>query len=150
MIEAQPPHPRWEIILTRQAEKALRHLPKIWLRLMDRAIMGLGQNPRPPEAQNLVGPYDNLYRLRVDEWRILYAVEAEQRTVLILEIAPKQQPERYLLDEPVDTDLTFEEQPTEEKFVRPDIGALEKILAKLTDAERRTLFLNTVKDKFLF
>jgi transcriptional antiterminator NusG len=160
MIESQPPNQRWEIILTRQAEKTLRRLSKLLLRSIDQAIMSLSQNPRPPESEKLVGPYDNLYRLWVDEWRIAYAVEDDQQVVLILEIAPKQQPERYQLDEVVDTDPISEEKSMksmEEKLARADYGALEKILARLTEVEPRDLLslveaesIDAVKSKFLF
>lgn len=96
------PNQRWEIILTRQAEKTLHRLSKTAFQPIDRAILALGQDPRPSECQKLVGPYDNLYRLRVGPWRLAYAVEDERSVVLILEIAPKQQPERYQLEAEID------------------------------------------------
>jgi len=95
------PKPRWEIILTRQAEKTFYRLSKNLLQRLDQAIFALAANPHPPEAQQLPG-HDNLYRLYVDDWRIAYAVEEERLIVLILEIAPKQKPERYQLEEEAD------------------------------------------------
>ena len=61
--------PRWEISLTRQAEKTLYRLSKNLLQRIDQAILALVANPRLPEAQQLPG-HDNLYRLYVDDWRI--------------------------------------------------------------------------------
>jgi len=86
--------PRWEIILTRQAEKTLYRLSKNLLQAIDQTLVALAENPRPPENHPLPG-YDNLYRLPVAEWHVTYAVEDERLIVLVLEIAPKQQPERY-------------------------------------------------------
>ena len=94
MTQFEPP---WSIILARQAETTLRRLPPASFRLLDRQISALAENPRPLECQRLVG-YGELYRLRVSEWRIAYAVEDERRLVFILEIVPKQQPNRYRLD----------------------------------------------------
>jgi transcriptional antiterminator NusG len=157
MAESQQPHPRWEIILTRQAEKTLRRLSKRLFRAIDRVLTSLSHNPQPPDCEKLVGPHDNLYRLRLEEWRIAYAVEAARQVVLILEIAPKQQPERYQLDEVGEADPTSEGESAEEKFARADYGALEKILARLTEVEPRDLLslveaesIDAVKSKFLF
>lgn len=94
--------------MTRQAEKALHRLSKTAFQPIDRAILALGEDPRPPECQRLAGRYDNLYRLRVGPWRLAYAVEDERRVVLILEIAPKQQPERYQLEAEIDETLSAE------------------------------------------
>jgi DNA-binding NarL/FixJ family response regulator/mRNA-degrading endonuclease RelE of RelBE toxin-antitoxin system len=100
--------PRWEIILTRQAEKSLHRLSKLLLQPLDQTLLALAENPYPPESQPLAG-YDNLYRLPVAEWRITYAVEEERSVVLILEIASQQQPERYRLEE----ELSDETPPSE-------------------------------------
>lgn len=109
MSEAEP---RWEISLTRQAEKTLYRLSKNLLQRLDQVILALAANPRPPKAQQLPG-HDNLYRLYMDDWRIAYAVEEERLIVLILEIAPKQQPERYQLEE------MDEPPPTSQDLVSP-------------------------------
>ncbi len=89
---------RWHIHLTQQAEQTLRRLPQAVLQRLDPAILALTNNPHPPESRVLVAD-DNLYGLIVDNWRIIYAIEAEQLTILILEIAVKQQPKRYHFDE---------------------------------------------------
>ncbi|MCK6626148.1 MAG: response regulator [Anaerolineae bacterium] len=95
MTEAKP---RWEVRLTRQAEKTLYRLSKPLLRRLDRALLDLAKNPRPTDSHPLAG-YDKLYRLPVEVWRITYTLEEELLIVLVLEIAPLQQPERYRLEE---------------------------------------------------
>jgi mRNA interferase RelE/StbE len=87
--------PRWEIILTRQAEKTLRRLPSPLVKRIDRALAMLSQTPAPPGSKRLVG-HPKLYRLRVGDWRIIYAVEEEQVVILVLRIAPRGQAYRHL------------------------------------------------------
>jgi mRNA interferase RelE/StbE len=78
----------WQILVRRQPEKVLRRLPKDLRQRIRVAIWGLAENPRPPGCRKLAG-YDNLYRIRVGDWRISYAVKDDQLIILILEIAPR-------------------------------------------------------------
>ncbi len=84
MSEAQ----HWEVVLTRQAEKALRRLPRTLLQRIDRALTALSTDPTPPDCKKLVGQPD-LYRVRVGDWRIVYALEAQRLVVLVVRIAPR-------------------------------------------------------------
>jgi mRNA interferase RelE/StbE len=52
------------------------------------AISGLAGDPWAPSCKNLAG-YDNLYRIRVGNWRISYAVEEDRLIVLVIEVAPR-------------------------------------------------------------
>jgi len=76
---------QWEILLHRRVERVLRRLPQQLLQRIDRHIRSLAQYPRPPGCKKLVG-YDNLYRVRVGDWRISYAIEEDQRVVLVVEV----------------------------------------------------------------
>lgn len=78
----------WEVLLHRRAERVLRRLPKDTLRRIDEAIEALATNPRPPGCRKLAGHHD-LYRMRVGDWRISYAVEDDRLIVLVLEVAPR-------------------------------------------------------------
>jgi len=82
------PAPRWQIIIHRESEKVLRKLPaklvkRIWARIRE-----LESDPRPIGCKKLVGD-QNLYRLRVGDWRITYAVEENKLMIVVLEIAPR-------------------------------------------------------------
>jgi len=81
---------RYTVILDRQAEKALRRLPRDVLRRIDAHILGLTDDPRPAGCWQLRG-VDNLYRLRVGAWRIIYAIEDQRLIVLVIDIAPRGQ-----------------------------------------------------------
>jgi mRNA interferase RelE/StbE len=79
---------RWEVLLSRQAEKVIRRLPQNLRERIDGAILGLAEDPRPLGCKKLAG-YDNLYRVRVGDWCISYAVEDDELIILILEVAPR-------------------------------------------------------------
>ena len=77
---------RWEIHQTRQVERVLRRLPQSLLDRIDRAILGLAEDPWPPGCWKLRG-YENHYRVRVGDWRISYTVEKKVLIVLTVEVA---------------------------------------------------------------
>jgi mRNA interferase RelE/StbE len=87
-MRTNAPTDHWQIVISRAAGRALRRLPQNVARRIRRAIDRLSVSPRPPGCKKLVG-YDNLYRIRVGEWRISYAVEDDELVVLIVEIAPR-------------------------------------------------------------
>jgi mRNA interferase RelE/StbE len=80
------PEPRrYEIQFTRAAERALASLPRDDLRRVDEAIRGLADNPHPPGSKKLQGT-DDLYRIRVGDYRVIYTVEAKRLVVLVVSI----------------------------------------------------------------
>jgi mRNA interferase RelE/StbE len=79
---------RYAIFLEHQAEKALRRLPRDLLVRVDRLILALAVDPRPAGCKKLKG-YDNLYRVRLGDWRIVYAVEDDRLVVLLIEVASR-------------------------------------------------------------
>jgi mRNA interferase RelE/StbE len=66
----------------------MRRLPANLVQRIDKAIRTLALNPRPRGCRKLVG-YENLYRIRVGDWRISYAVEDDQLVVLVIEVASR-------------------------------------------------------------
>jgi mRNA interferase RelE/StbE len=86
---------RYTVITERQVEKVLRRLPREVLTRVDRLLVGLADDPRPVGCKKLKG-YENLYRIRVGDWRVVYAVEEDQLIVLVVEIAPRGQAYRDL------------------------------------------------------
>ncbi len=80
------PGRRYKVILERRVEKALRRLPRDVLARVDRALLDLADDSRPAGCKNK--GYENLYRLRVGDWRLIYAVEEDWLVMLAIEIAP--------------------------------------------------------------
>lgn len=79
---------QWRVQIERRAERSLRRLPKPLLARIRSAIGGLGEDPRPHGYRKLKG-FENLYRIRVGEWRVVYAIEEEMLIILIVEISPR-------------------------------------------------------------
>ncbi len=75
--------PRYRIQVERQAERTLRRLPRDLLERVRMAINNLAGEPWPPGCKKLVG-FANLYRIRLGDRRIVYAIEDEDVLVLIL------------------------------------------------------------------
>jgi mRNA interferase RelE/StbE len=78
----------WQIIIHRKAEKILKRLDGDTLERIRRAIRGLATDPHPVGFKKLIG-YENMYRLRVGDWRIVYAIEDDKLIVLVLEISTR-------------------------------------------------------------
>ena len=78
----------WQVIIHRKAEKTLKRLRGEMLERIRQAIRSLAENPRPVGYKKMAG-YENLYRIRVGDWRIIYALEDDALIVLVLEIATR-------------------------------------------------------------
>jgi len=79
---------RYTVLLDRQPQKVLRRLARDLLARIDRTILALADDPRPPGCRKL-GGHQNLYRVRVGDWRISYAVEDDRLIVVVIEVAPR-------------------------------------------------------------
>ena len=79
---------RWQVIIHRKAEKTLKRLRGEILERIREAIRLLVEDPRPIGYKKMSG-YENLYRIRVGDWRIIYAIEDDKLIVLVLEVAPR-------------------------------------------------------------
>jgi len=77
----------WRIVVSRKAEKSLRRLPRDLLDRIAKAIDSLAVEPRPPGCKQLVG--GAFYRLRIGDWRIIYAIKDDRLIVLIVNVAPR-------------------------------------------------------------
>ena len=73
----------YEIVLYSKAEKDLEKVPNPDFSKVDKAILSLRSNPRPFGSKKL-DPY--LWRVRVGEWRIVYAIDDEKCKVVILHV----------------------------------------------------------------
>ena len=52
---------------------------------VDAAILALAENPRPPRSKKIAGEED-LYRIRVGVWRVLYRIKDELLLVVVLRV----------------------------------------------------------------
>lgn len=79
---------QWQVIIHRKAEKILKRLDGDVLKRIRTAIRELASEPRPTGVKKLAG-HENLFRIRVGDWRIIYAIEDDKLIVLILEISTR-------------------------------------------------------------
>ena len=78
----------WIVDLPRNVEAQLRELPEKLLPAALAFVESLAEDPFPPDALKLAG-YNDLYRIHLDGWRILYRVNRRQRRVRIERIRPR-------------------------------------------------------------
>ncbi|HUT76204.1 MAG TPA: type II toxin-antitoxin system RelE/ParE family toxin [Polyangia bacterium] len=75
----------WSVELAPAAERSLRKLPLETARRVARSLARLEADPRPPGAVKLAGE-DDLYRIRVGDFRVVYQVRDKVLVVLVLKI----------------------------------------------------------------
>lgn len=75
----------YSVELTRTAEKQLRKIAKRYRNRVVDAIRGLADRPRPQGARKLQG-YDDVYRIRVAKYRIVYEVIDDRVVVIVLKV----------------------------------------------------------------
>ena len=74
----------YEIIITKSIQKQLDNLPNnIQERVYDK-ISQLAEEPRPDGVVKLKG-YDNEYRIRIGDYRLVYEIRDEQLIVLLVQ-----------------------------------------------------------------
>jgi mRNA interferase RelE/StbE len=84
----------YEVRITPHARQSLQRLKKnreVTRRLLE-AISALAENPRPHDCKKLISSkFDNLFRIRIGDWRILYAIEDDVILVIILDVVRRDQ-----------------------------------------------------------
>ncbi|MGO9645752.1 MAG: type II toxin-antitoxin system RelE family toxin [Candidatus Bathyarchaeia archaeon] len=77
-----------KLLLSRKAEKALQETPSDMRRRLDSKISELFETPYPSGCRKLRGA-TNAYRLRIGDYRILYAVLSRDE-ILVFRIARRE------------------------------------------------------------
>ena len=78
----------WQVILLRDPKKILAKVPGDLCRRLLTALHELEVDPRPAGCKKLRG-HEDLYRLHVGDWRVIYAVKDAALIVLVVEVAPR-------------------------------------------------------------
>lgn len=79
----------YEVILRRVAQKGLDVISERDYRAVGKAISGLKVDPRPARVKKLGD--SGLWRIRVGQYRVVYAIDNETRTVTVVRIARRQE-----------------------------------------------------------
>jgi mRNA interferase RelE/StbE len=79
---------RYSIDISQSAERQLRKLPREDQYRVVKAMLALADEPHPEGSRKLTG-YDDVYRIRVGQNRILYSVEDKRLIIIILKIGQR-------------------------------------------------------------
>ena len=80
----------YRLEITASAEKALTRLPKADRVRVARAIGELAAVPRPDGCRKMKGQED-VYRIRVGVYRVIYSIEDRRIVVVVLKIGHRKQ-----------------------------------------------------------
>jgi mRNA interferase RelE/StbE len=80
----------YSIFIRPGATRDLKGLPSEVRTRVEKAIARLQVNPRPPGAKKLVG-YEDEWRLRVGDYRILYVVNDGSHKIVIARVAHRRE-----------------------------------------------------------
>ena len=75
------------------AERDLEKLPHDVLRRVSDRVSALAEEPRPPGCKKLGGEED-LYRIRVGDYRVLYEINDRERVVRVTRVRHRREVDR--------------------------------------------------------
>jgi len=77
---------RFSIYLSTSSQKFLSKLNKIDYERIIKRLKELSIDPFPPDAKRIIGRKEKVFRIRVGEFRILYVVYLDKRSILVSNI----------------------------------------------------------------
>ena len=75
----------FQIIFKRSAQKDIRRIPQSILQFIYEHIEALATNPLPPGVKPVSG-YDNYYRIRIGQYRVIYELSTSIRIIFIARV----------------------------------------------------------------
>lgn len=75
----------YNVVITTRAEKELKRLDRQVKNRVVKAVLGLASDPRPPGCLK-VKSEEGVWRIRVGDWRIGYAVDDKSSEVTVIRI----------------------------------------------------------------
>lgn len=79
---------RYSVVFSKRAEKDLEKLPSHVVQKIVPVVVAFGDNPRPVGCKKLKG-YENLWRVRVGNYRIIYSIDDAVLIVDVREIGDR-------------------------------------------------------------
>lgn len=80
---------KYAVFIERYAQKQILKLDKKVIPLIKTAIASLGDNPRPQGYKKLKG--EDAYRIRVDDYRIIYEIEDDKIIVTVVSVGHRKE-----------------------------------------------------------
>lgn len=78
----------YKVVFEKKYIKDLKHIHPDYRKGIMEASLSLGNNPRPEGYVKLKGS-DNLFRVRVGPYRIIYTIQEDKLIILVLEIGDR-------------------------------------------------------------
>jgi len=75
----------YKVVLTKSAEKELLKIPKVYSENIVKHLVELINNPRPNGCKKLSG-YEDIYRIRVGMYRVVYRIEDDILYIEVIKI----------------------------------------------------------------
>jgi mRNA interferase RelE/StbE len=76
--------PAYEVLLRRRAEKQIDRVSYVDHPRIVQAMLALRDEPRPPGCRKLL---DDIYRIRVGAYRVIYKIDDERKEVVVGKVA---------------------------------------------------------------
>ena len=80
---------KYRLVFKKSVSKDLRALPKRDIAHILKCIQALAEEPRPPGCEKLSG--QQRYRVRQGVYRILYEIQDDLLTVVVVEVGPRRE-----------------------------------------------------------
>ena len=80
----------YQIQILPKAKRQLKSIPNQMQTLLKDAIRNLSENPRPQGVKKLSGE-DNLYRIRIRNYRVIYKIEDNILLILIVSVGHRRE-----------------------------------------------------------
>jgi mRNA interferase RelE/StbE len=81
---------KYSLEIKQSAQKELDALDDALFARIDRKILALADNPRPPGCKKLRG-YRDQWRVRVGDWRVVYVIDDGAKHVTITRVAHRRE-----------------------------------------------------------
>lgn len=81
---------KYSLTIKRSAQKDLATLHPQAQEAVDRRILTLANDPRPPGAVPLKGRWKGFWRVRTGDYRIIYAIDDRDHVVTVAAIGPRE------------------------------------------------------------
>jgi mRNA interferase RelE/StbE len=79
----------YKVSLKKSAEKELRSIPARDIEKIVEKLKGLAHQPRPHGCEKLEG--QERYRLRQGDWRMIYSINEEEKSVMVVKIGNRRE-----------------------------------------------------------
>ena len=84
------PPPRYQIVFLKAAERDFDDLDRHLQKRVGRKIDGLANEPRPDGCMKLAGD-ENIYRIRIGDYRVLYVIEDSRVLVTVIRVGHRRE-----------------------------------------------------------